>query len=907
MPKSKFASQIVGIAEGRATSLGKATNRKMPWSLFGKEMSNPVRTNEKFKAFMQLPKVEQDVLKAAPGWLLGGVVEAGRRRGAQIGTRSLVTLDCDEMTPELFSDIFEGQNAICEYEFFAHTTRKHTAEHPRIRIYILPTGDFPSEKYGPVSRIIAEQVDPSMDSVDDVSFRAAQMMFKPSCAKDQEFHGWHNPGKLVDVDAILDGFRLDWRDYKNLPFSASRGQRRNTADKAENPLSKHGLVGAFCRAYTVEEAMAEFIPDVYIPGDDSGAKPRYSYSEGSTTNGVVVEDDGLFIYSHHGTDPCGETLCNAFDMVRIHLFDKRDEKKPENSNPKNWPSYKALEELVADDKAVKTELLADRIDVDAMFDDISDPDDADEARDEHSDADDIIADLLAPSKQDGLPDLSKYERPTKPVKNWHLDELSLDKNGAIIPSVPNIATIIMNDPRMHGSIARNELSGQIAVRRTISSKLKIVPKITVEDRQNGEDWTDLHDYSIRAMLEAESGKDKPGWGIRVTDRDLNAAVVLVAQRNRFHPAIEYFESLQWDGVSRIDTLWTDYMGTPDTPYYRETSRLFLLAVVCRVFNPGHKWDHAPILKGGQGIRKSTFTKVLFGAPWSGELTAQMSSSKDAVEQMLGKLCLELPELATMRRGEVNDVKEFMTLVEDRVRLSYDRRMSTFRRQVVFLGTTNADAYLKDDTGNRRFWPITVNPDLTFIPTDRVAADRDQIWAEAYAVWRELAMERGYKNIPLVLSKGATVEARQYQEMAQEEDNTDAMAELIREYLRTPTPLSQFLADSGEDIPDFDVIGGEPLVIPVVVTPLQVAIEVFQDDRSKVTSNRMRLAQVGAAMRKLEEWNRSGARRRIPGIGQGHVYELKGRTGSEAELRYRVVGSTGIGYNPDIETDDDDVL
>jgi putative DNA primase/helicase len=712
---------------------------------------------------------------------------------------------------------------------------------------------------------------------------------------------------LVDTMGVLESFRLDWRDYTNLPFSESRGQRRNVADKAENPLSKRGLVGAFCRAYDVEEAMAEFIPDIYIPGDDAGAKPRYSYADGTTSNGVVVEDDGLFIYSHHGSDPCGETLCNAFDMVRIHLFENLDEKKTENSSPKDWPSFKAMGERFADDEKVKGELLADRVDLDAMFDDISDPEDAEEARSEHSDVDDEIADLLAPSRGAGLPDLSRYKRAKKPKDNWHLKDLALDQHGIIKSSVPNIATIIQNDPRMHGSIARNELTGKVAVRKTISSKLDIVPPIIVEDRTNGEDWTDLHDHSIRAMMEAESGQNKPGWGIRVTDRDLNAAVMLVAQRNRFHPAVEYFESLSWDGVPRIDNLWIDYMGTPNTPYYRETSRLFMLAVVCRVYNPGHKWDHAPILKGGQGIRKSTFIKSLFGFNWSGELTANMTSGKDAVEQMLGKLALELPELATMRRGEVNDVKEFMTLVEDRVRLSYDKRMSTFKRQCVFMGTTNADEYLKDDTGNRRFWPIDVL--ATTIKTEQVEADRDQLWAEAYATWRKLAMTQrgGYRFIPLVLSNAAIIEAREYQALAQEEDSTEVLSEIIREWLETPVPLSVFLSSTGEEIPDFDVIGGEPMVVPTVLTPLVVAVNALHEELGRVTQNKIRLSQIGHAMRRLEGWRRTGAKGRIPGFGRGHLYELGGRTPKEFDQRYRIVGQTGEGVIPDKESDYDDIL
>lgn len=899
--KTRYKNQFVGISEGRAISLGKARNRRVTWGDFIKELARPVRTNEKLRAFFKLPKEEQDKLKAVPGWILGAAVEQGRRRRSGIKERSLITLDCDEITPEILEEVQLGLSPICRFEFVAHTTRKHRPDSPRLRIYLLPTADFDSEKYDAVSRILAEMIEPSMDMVDDVSFRSAQMMFKPSVSSDSEYLHWVNPGEAVDVDEVLADFRADWRDYRNLPYSEKRGQRRKTQDKAENPLEKRGIVGAFCRAYDVEQAMAEFIPDVYVPGDDSGAKPRYTYSEGTASNGVVVEDDGLFIYSHHGSDPCGETLCNAFDMVRIHRFEHLDEKKKEGANPKDWPSYKAMAELVADDEAVKSELLADRVDIDAMFDDISDPDEEEDARSDDGNVDAYIADLLAPSRKiQGLPNLSKYDRLPKPKKNWHLKDLELDSQGRIKPTMPNIATIILNDPRLHRAIGRNDLAGKVCVRRTIQSRIDLVTTIPVEDQLNGEDWEDLHDHSLRAMLESAAGENKPGWGMDATDRNLRAAVILVAQKNRYHPVVEYFDSLRWDGQERVERLWIDHMGTPDTPYYRETARLFMLAVVCRCFNPGNKWDHAPILKGDQGIRKSSFIKALFGQKWAGELTADMASNKDAVEQMLGKVCLELPELATMRRGEVEDVKEFMTLTEDRVRLSYDRRMSTFKRQAVFMGTTNAEEYLKDPTGNRRFWPIVVR--VPFIDTDRVEAERDQLWAEAYALWRAEAKKWGYAHIPLTLSADAREEARLQQNLAQEEDSTEIMAELIRDWVETPIPLSTFLEHDTDlnALEDLESMEAEPTVIPTVITPVMAAVRGLKDDYRAVTSNKIRMAQVGGAMRRMTEWRRTGGKRAIPGLGRGHAYERIDITREERERGYRIVGRAG-------ETPDTDIL
>lgn len=904
MPKSKFASQLIGIAEGRAISLGKAKNRRIAWSAFGKELSQPQRTQERQKQFFKLPIEEQDKLKSIGGWLLGGEIDGDRRKRAAIKQRDLITFDCDEISPELVEEIRMGVNPICKFEFFAHSTRKHQASKPRVRFFLLTSTPVKPEQYDAVSRILAEKIDPTMDSVDDVSFRLAQMMFKPTVSKDQDYLFWHNPGERVDPQNVLDTFRLDWRDYTNLPYSDARGQRRKTADKAEDPTIKRGPVGAFCRAYSVEEAMEEFIPDIYLPGDTSGAKPRYSYADGTTSNGVVVEDDGLFIYSHHGSDPCGETLVNAFDMVRIHRFDHLDEKKKEGSAPNHWPSYKAMVDLISDNDLVKAELLADRVDVDEMFDDIRDDDEiaAELASEGDHDVDDEIADILAPARSETLPDLKVHKRPPKPAKNWPQKELELDQNGAIKSTIPNLATIIGNDPRMWGAIGRNMFTNKIATRRSIQTKLKMVPEIIVEDRENGEDWTDLHDVTVKAILEAASGQKKPGWGIKAARGDVQDAILLVGQKWRYHPVIEYYEGLKWDGEERVERLFVDYLGCKDNDYHRQTARLFMLAAVARVYNPGHKWDHAPILQGDQGIRKSTFIVSLFSRAWAGELTAHMATNKDAVEQMLGRQCLELPELATMRKAESEDVKAFMTYTEDRVRLAYDRRMSAFKRQCVFMGTTNAEEYLKDPTGNRRFWPIHVL--VSLIDTELLSENRDQLWAEAVHLWRkEAEAAGGYKRIKLMLSGEALLTAKELQEDAREENSAEATAEQIKAWLDEEMPLSQFVADPGDVTSELDSFEGEPIVRRTATIPRQVAVEGLGIPVERMTQNKLMDATIGNSMLHVEGWRKTGTRRVFGTFGRGRTYVRDDATPQEIMHGYQIVGHTGDGDTPDI----DDIL
>ena len=892
-----YAGKLIRIAQGRSNSLGKAKNRNMTWAEFRKELSKPQRTQERFSAFLKLPKVEQDKLKSINGWILGGEISGDRRRKNQIENRFLITLDCDEMTPEVFATIRDGSNPICLYEFFAHTTRKHTPEAPRLRIFLLPTDPVLPEEYPAVSAILAEKVDPSMDSVDHVSFRLAQMMFRPSVSADGVFVAWHNRGELVDTKAELEGFRLDWTDYRNLPHSEARGPSRTTASKADDPTQKHGIVGAFCRAFDVEEAIAKFLPDVYLPGDDGGGKPRYSYAEGSTSNGVVVEDDGLFIYSFHGTDPCGERLCNAFDMVRIHLFEEKDKDLPENTNPKDWPSYKAMVKWAEDLDPVKTELLADKLDLDAMFDDISG-----EFDDPSDDIDAEIADLLAPPPNAALPEILKLDRFEKPSKDWPQKLLDLNLDGTIKITTTNVAHIFTHDPRLFGAIALNTFSNKPVARRSIRSKVKVVPPIIVRDPVNGDDWTDTHDVTLKAMMESAAGKGKMGYGLRVSRADVKDGVLLAARCNVFHPVVEYYQSLVWDQVERIETMFIRHFGCPDTPYHREISRLFMLAAVTRVMNPGHKWDYAPIISGPQGIRKSSWIVALFGS-WAGELTTQMTTSKDSVEQMMGKQCLELPELAGVNRSQVEDVKAFMTHTTDQVRLAYDTRMSHFKRQCVFVGTTNSDAYLKDATGNRRFWPVTTTVDM--IDTDMVAAEKDQLWAEAFALWRAEAIKVGhYSRIVLTLSRAATLEAEGHQDRAREEDGADANAAVIEAWLDRPIPLSQFLGSNGvvDDLENFE---GEPMVLRCATTTKWAAVEALE---MSINEGATKFIGVGRSMSRITGWARSGFKRRHPVFGNGHTYYREDATAEEIELGYRIVGQAGGGGDPE-NTDDpeDDIL
>ena len=384
----------------KGSGRGRAKTKKITWGDLKDRLDNP-KEDKKYslEEYRDLSTDRQARLKDI-GSFVGGPFLEGRRKSRNMLYRTVLTLDIDEATPRQIEDLKLGLPEICQYEFFGHTTRKHDSDAPRWRLLFPLAKPLKPEDYTAASRIaaskIADDLQDAMDAVDDVSFRVAQVMYWPSICKDAEFEIIENSGNLLDAEKLLDDWGYDG-DWAALPFSERRGRKRPTyGNKAEDPTQKKGIVGAFCRAYDVEEAIAEFLPEIYSPGDDDHSeKPRYNYLPGSGANGAVVEDDGLFLYSHHGTDPCGERLVNAFDLVRIHLFGDLDEDSDEDeTNPGAMPSFKAMAEFAEEDPRVGKQISRERQAVIEAFDIIETEDDEDpEEEPREARARDLIADL----------------------------------------------------------------------------------------------------------------------------------------------------------------------------------------------------------------------------------------------------------------------------------------------------------------------------------------------------------------------------------------------------------------------------------------------------------------------------------------------------------------------------------
>ena len=404
-----------------------------------------------------------------------------------------------------------------------------------------------------------------------------------------------------------------------------------------------------------------------------------------------------------------------------------------------------------------------------------------------------------------VPTAKTYQEVLKPDPNW-TQKLHRTDEGELKNTLPNIVLILQNDPRFAGIMAFNEFSNEVVLKKKpprVKKKAKaqhdpvnLSGRIwQLDDPINGNNWTDDHDSDIRFVIESKSTLN--GYGIKIADRDLRAAVNKCAQQNAFHPVKDTIEAVEWDGNCRCETLFIDYLGCEDNSYHRQASLMTMVGAIARIYEPGCKFDFVPILEGTQGKGKSTFIQIL-GLKWMRELQGDVGNSKEMVESMQGAWILEIGELSSMHRAEVNDLKSFVSRQVDKVRLSYEKRARDFRRVCIFIGSTNDNEYLRDQTGGRRFWPIVCLLQ-GMIDNKRLKREISQIWAEALQIYLRMREKAGTDELPLHLTGDAADTATIVQESRRLESPEEVMAGEIKAWLETP--LNDEFDDADGDLMD----------------------------------------------------------------------------------------------------------
>ncbi len=704
----------IDIAEAHSRMARKWRNKATTWARLVERCGETVRTAESVSEYMRMSKDEQSAVKDVGGFV-GGYLSGGVRKTASVMWRSVATLDIDHGTPDFWDEFAMNFG----FAAMLYSTHKHTGENPRYRLVFPLSRQVRPDEYEPLCRMIASKI--GMDMFDDTTYQLARLFYYPSTSRDGEFVFECQDGPACDVDEFL-GLYRNHRDVSAWPLSSREGELvAKTARTAGDPTEKPGLIGAFCRAYTIEEAIDTFLPCVYEKTAHDG---RYTYTKGSVAAGLVCYD-GKFAYSNHETDPASKQLCNAFDLCRIHLFGARDEGTRVTDGTR-LPSYLAMQDFAARDGRVRTLLARERLEG---------------AADDFGGIDTAEAGGAAPGEPDG----------------WMAD-LDIDKRGSIRPTAGNIIAILENDPKLKGRVWLNLFSGFVHV----DGGLPWCP----EARQ----WGNTDDANLRVYMEEKYG---------VTGKDkIKDALVAVVTRHRRHPVRDYLNSLEWDGVPRLDRLIIDYVGAEDNELNRAMTRKHFAAAVARVMDPGCKYDYCLVVTGPEGIGKSTLFNVM-GGEWFSDSLVTMEGTR-GMEQLRNSWVVELPELSSVKRSDVEQVKAFITKQVDAYRGAYCTSVEPHPRQCVFCGTTNETHFLKGETGNRRFWVMPVDAKYRRRHDFRraIEADRDQLWAEAVRRYRD--------GEELFLPEALEAEARRRQ--GEFNDNSDdPLPGMVRAYLDMKLP------------------------------------------------------------------------------------------------------------------------
>lgn len=426
----------IAIATGSSRHTTEWKNKTLLWSKMIERLSKTNRTGETLAEYLAMPKSRQDEIKDVGGFV-GGSLKGGRRSVGTVAWRHLLTLDADYADKSFWGRVqLMLSSACCLY-----STHKHRPEAPRYRLVVPMVRPANAEEYIAIGRRIAADI--GIDLFDDTTFEPSRLMYWASTAADADFVFEVQDDKFLDPDEVLARYE-DWRDPSFWPESSrTRDKRHKRAAQQGDPLTKPGLIGTFCRAYPIPDAITQFLPDIYEPCGPG----RYTFAKGTSAGGLVLYED-KFAFSHHGSDPISGTLANAFDLVRIHKFGAQDEEQPDGTPTIKLPSYTAMIEFAGQDGSVKEMLAIER---------------------------------RAAAEADFADD-----------ENWTA-RLRMTKGGRFADTIDNAIIILQNDPALAGKIQTNEFTRQIEVTTRLPWREKLGS------------WGDSDDAALRHYFETHFG------------------------------------------------------------------------------------------------------------------------------------------------------------------------------------------------------------------------------------------------------------------------------------------------------------------------------------------------------------------------------------------------------------------
>lgn len=484
----------------------------------------------------------------------------------------------------------------------------------------------------------------------------------------------------------------------------------------------------------------------------------------------------------------------------LNAFDAVRVHKFPDDDPKK--SYNAMAEFAAADEKVKLRIFEEKRQAAAEDFDEADPD--------------------AWKKQ------LQYEKKSMELKN----------------NLHNLMLILENDENLKG-IVFNQLADGMEIRGKVPWP------------HPAKFWRDADDAQLICYVDAAYGT--------FSARNYDIAVTKAVDDRSYHPIREFFETLpDWDGVERVDTLLIDYLGAEDTPYVRAVTRKELCAAYCRVYHPGIKFDSMIVLNGDQGIGKSTLIAKLGGEWYSDSLNLSDMNDKTAAEKLQGYWIMEIGELAGMRKADLDKVKAFISRQDDKYRASFGRRVTPHPRQCVFFGTTNSqNGYLRDITGNRRYWNVKVPGNGKYKPWDMDADTVKQVWAEVMVY-----AKAGEK---LYLPPELEAYAKEEQRAAMERDDREGLVQEYLDMLLPDTWDSMDVYKRRDYVRDADdPMRPDGIVRRMEVSNMEIWCECF--GKAKEDMKPSDSYAISAIMERIAGWGKTGKAKILPIYGRQRIYK-----------------------------------
>ena len=404
-------------------------------------------------------------------------------------------------------------------------------------------------------------------------------------------------------------------------------------------------------------------------------------------------------------------------------------------------------------------------------------------------------------------------------------KLKTNGKGALAQTIENVKIVLTYDPNLAGCVATDKMAQAIVVQRDLPWRKR-------DTHKNVDIWGDGDDAALRLYMEklGLTGKDK-----------IFDALNIVADEHGFHPVREYLDGCKWDGVERLDTLLVDYLGAQNTPYTRTVTRKTFVGAVARIYNPGCKFDYMLTIRGRQGIGKSALIARMGGKWFSDSVTTVQG--KESYEQLQGVWIVEMGELSSLRKSEVEQVKNYLSKTTDRYRPAYGRRTVEAPRQCIFVGTTNETLFLRDASGNRRYWVVDT-PNRSKHSWRELDADLvRQLWGEAVYRYRQ--------GEELFLDDEMEAVAEKVQASFEEED---ARVGLIADYLDRDLPYNWENLDVYQRR-EWLESNSTGTIKRATVCTLEIYCEALKRDPAKIDNYELRM--ISQIMAKFPDWEYQG--------------------------------------------------